>query len=191
MKAPGSPRQSWEGAGLQSEVCPHARHLRVLPGVRRFLLLKSQGATCTQVPNAAPAGVRLCPDTRRTRCSHRHMRDTRAHRHAHGHMLRHACSLTRRHTQTHASSGEDAHGPCFSFVPASPPGALLSVSLVKGFHRIHRPLSSELPGRLVTFLPAALLRGLPTPLPFRREGRAPPHPDPRRWHWGAGREGVS
>lgn len=132
--------------------------------------------TCTRVPNAAPAGVRLCPDTCRTRCSHRHMRDTRAHRHAHGHMLRHACSLTRRHTQTHARSGEDAHGPRFSFVPASPPGALRSVSLVKGFHQTHRPLSaSELPGRLVTFLPAALLRGLPTRfLSGEKAGLPPP-----------------
>lgn len=132
--------------------------------------------TCTRVPNAAPAGVRLCPDTCRTRCSHRHMRDTRAHRHAH----RHACSLTRRHTQTHARSGEDAHGPRFSFVPASPPGALRSVSLVKGFHQTHRPLSaSELPGRRVTFLPHFCLRrcceaSLPPSFQERRPGSPPP-----------------
>lgn len=133
--------------------------------------------TCTRVPNAAPAGVRLCPDTCRTRCSHRHVRDTRAHRHARGHMLRHACSLTRRHTRTHARSGEDAHGPRFSFVPASPPGALRSVSLVKGFHQTHRPLSaSELPGRRVTFLPLALLRGLPTPFLSGEKAGLPPTP---------------
>lgn len=118
-KHPGSPRQSWEGAGLQSEVCAHARHLRVIPGVRRFLLLKSQGVTCTRVPNAAPAGVRLCPDTCRTRCSHRHMRDTRAHRHAHGHAHSHAD--THRHTraQVKTHTGRVSHlsrrhpqGPC-------------------------------------------------------------------------------
>lgn len=94
------------------------------------------------------------------------------------------CSDTRAHshadTQTHARSGEDAHGPHFSFVPASLPGALLSVSLVKGFHQIHRPLSaSELPGRLVTFLPflpAALLRGLPTPFLSGEKAGLPPTP---------------
>lgn len=50
------------------------------------------------------------------------------------------------------------------------------MSLVKGFHQTHRPLSaSELPGRLVTFLPAALLRGLPTPFfQERRPGSPPP-----------------
>lgn len=40
------------------------------------------------------------------------------------------------------------------------------MSLVKGFHQTHRPLSaSELPGRLVTFLPAALLREKAGPPP--------------------------